>query len=484
MNLTAQPAWHQLQRLAESIQSSSIQAIGSNQLRLDSVGLNFDFQRQLISQEVIQSLVNLATDCKLSEKIQALFSGAAVNFTENRPALHTALRNRGNNSIHVKQHDIVPDIMAELEKTQRISEAIRSKQWFGYTGKAITDVVNIGIGGSDLGPKTIVEALKKDLSNTFNTHFLSNLDSTEFNELSYHLDPETTLFIVTSKSFTTFETIENAKLAREWVGDAWSKQFIAVTARPTQAIEFGIDEKNILKFWDWIGGRYSLWSAVGLPIAIAHGMDQFNDLLEGAYLLDQHFLNAPFEQNIPVMMALLGIWAINFLDAQTHAVLPYSYRLRYLPQHIQQLDMESNGKSVIQNNVPVEYKTGPIVWGTHAINGQHSFFQLFHQGTHTVPMDFLFFNDIDAHVKANMLGQYDTLTYGLRDRIDGNEVENHGGHPINLISLDHTAKSIGALIAAYEHKIITQAFIWDINPFDQLGVELAKKQIRKLYPTN
>lgn len=473
----------------------------------------FDYSKNRITEETLPLLLKLAEEAKLKEAISGMFSGQKINNTEDRAVLHVALRNRANTPILVDGENVMPAVNEVLEQMRTFSEAIRSGEWKGYTGKAITDVVNIGIGGSDLGPKMVVEALKPYTNPTLNSHFVSNVDGTDIAETLKGLNPETTLFLIASKTFTTQETMTNANTAKDWflkkAGEetAVAKHFAALSTNTEKVTEFGIDPANMFQFWDWVGGRYSLWSAIGLSIAIAIGMDNFEDLLSGAHEADTHFSTAPFEQNIPVIMALLGIWYNNFFGAQTHAILPYDQYLTYFSAYFQQGDMESNGKSVTKDGQPVDFNTGPIIWGQPGTNGQHAFYQLIHQGTKLIPCDFLAAaqsqNPIgDHHPKllSNYFAQTEALMKGrtteevraelLKDGLRGEELDLisaaktfKGNRPTNsFLYKKLTPQTLGTLIAFYEHKIFTQGVIWNINSFDQMGVELGKLLAKNILP--
>jgi glucose-6-phosphate isomerase len=442
-----------------------------------------------------------------------MFSGQRINSTENRAVLHTALRNRSNDPVFVDGRDVMPDVKRVLEGMRRFSTAVRSGEWRGYTGLAIRDVVNIGIGGSDLGPKMVCEALKAYARPDLRVHFVSNVDSTDLIETLKGLNPETTLFLVASKTFTTQETMTNARSARAWFLSAAkdeaaiAKHFAAMSTNTAAVASFGIDTRNMFEFWDWVGGRYSLWSAIGLSIAIYLGMDTFEELLGGAHALDQHFRSTPFEQNLPVILGLLGIWYNNFFEAQSHAILPYDQYLVHFPAYFQQGDMESNGKRVTQQGETVDYATGPVIWGQPGTNGQHAFYQLIHQGTRLIPCDFLAAaqsqNPLGEHhpiLLSNYLAQTEALMKGKTaeevraeleaDGLSAAQIKTllpakvfPGNRPTNSILYPRlTPHTLGALIALYEHKIFTQGIIWEINSFDQWGVELGKQLAKKILP--
>ena len=471
-----------------------------------------DYSKNRIDDTTIALLVQLAKECKLDEAIKAMFSGDIINQTEGRPVLHIALRNQSEKSILVDGKNVMPDVNKVLAKMEKFSESIISGEWKGHTGKAITDVVNIGIGGSDLGPVMVTEALKA-YKNHLNLHFVSNIDGTHIVETLKTLDPETTLFLVASKTFTTQETMTNANTAREWFLNsgadtaAIAKHFAALSTNAKDVSAFGIDTENMFEFWDWVGGRYSLWSAIGLPIALSIGFDNFKQLLAGAHAADNHFETTPFESNVPVIMALVGIWYINFFDAETQAILPYDQYMHRFAAYFQQGDMESNGKHVDRNGEEITYETGPIIWGEPGTNGQHAFYQLIHQGTRLVPCDFIApaqsLNPIGDHhpiLLSNFFAQTEALMNGktldqVNDELqkDGKSQEEmakiapfkvfEGNRPTNSILLKRvTPYSLGSLIAIYEHKIFVQGIIWNIFSFDQWGVELGKQLAKSILP--
>jgi len=442
-----------------------------------------------------------------------MFNGEKINLTEDLAVLHTALRNRSNRPILVDGKDVMPEVNQVLAKMRSFSEAVRSGTWKGYSGKAISDVVNIGIGGSDLGPKMVTEALKPYGKQDLKIHFVSNIDSTDMVETLKTLNPETALFLVASKTFTTQETMTNAYSARTWFlasardEAAIAKHFVAMSTNAEEVSKFGIDTKNMFEFWDWVGGRYSLWSAIGLSICLFIGMDRFEELLSGAYKMDEYFRTAPFEQNIPVIMGLLGIWYNNFFGAQSHAILPYDQYLLHFPVYFQQGDMESNGKSVTLDGAWVDYSTGPVIWGQPGTNGQHAFYQLIHQGTKMIPCDFLAAsqsqNPLGEHqaiLISNFLAQTEALMKGktpeearaelVAEGYRGAQLERlvaaktfTGNKPTNSFLYPKlTPEILGSLIAMYEHKIFTQGVIWNINSFDQMGVELGKQLAKKILP--
>lgn len=468
--------------------------------------LKLDYSKNRITNDTLKLLFDLARECDLKAKITAMFEGEKINTTENRAVLHTALRNRANSSVKVDGIDIMPNVRKVLQKMQKFSDSLRTGSWLGYTNQIITDVVNIGIGGSDLGALMVCKALKNFGYPRLNMHFVSNVDGIELQGVLQKVHPETTLFIVASKTFSTQETLTNAFTARKWFLDYAlnekyiAKHFVAVSTNKEAVREFGIDLENMFEFWNWVGGRYSLWSAIGLPIMIYLGKENFLSLLEGAYLMDKHFCNAPFEKNMPVIMALVGIWYINFFGAGSHIIAPYDSVLRYLPKFIQQLDMESNGKQVRKDGERVDYDTGPIIWGDTGINAQHAFFQLLHQGTHLSPIDLIaslskrgslpehheiLLSNVFAQAEAFMCGKTlkESQAEMFNEGFSEDEIQRFAPHrvfsgnrPSNILLLDEICpRSIGSLVALYEHKIFVQGIIWDINSFDQWGVELGKE---------
>ena len=470
----------------------------------------FDYSKNRINEQTLPLLINLANQQGLKEKTQAMFAGEKINTTENRAVLHIALRNRDNKPIYVDGVDVMPEINRVLIQMREFCHKVRSGEWKGYTGKAITDVVNIGIGGSGLGPKMVSMTLTPYSSENLKVHYVSNVDQTNLVEVLQKINPETTLFIVASKVFSTQETMMNAKSAKNWFLDhakdpaAVAKHFVAISTHAENVAKFGIDTANMFEFWDWVGGRYSLWSAVGLSIALYIGMDNFEDLLQGAFEADQHFLNTPFEQNIPVIMGLLGVWYNNFFDADSHVLLPYDQSMRYFADYFQQGDMESNGKSVDMQGNKVDYSTGPIIWGQPGTNGQHAFFQLIHQGTKLIPCDFLAAANSHYHLPehhdiliSNFLAQTQALMQGktideVKAELSPKEREDtvlvtskvfDGNKPTNSFLFEKmTPKTLGTLLAFYEHKIFVQGVIWNINPFDQMGVELGKVLANVILP--
>ena len=471
-----------------------------------------DYSKNRITEETLAKLQDLAKECDLAGAIKSMFSGEKINRTENRAVLHVALRNRSNTPILVDGKDVMPEVNAVLEKMKTFSQAIISGEWKGYTGKAITDVVNIGIGGSDLGPYMVTEALRP-YKNHLNMHFVSNVDGTHIAEVLKKVNPETTLFLVASKTFTTQETMTNAHSARDWflkaAGDEKhvAKHFAALSTNAKAVGEFGIDTANMFEFWDWVGGRYSLWSATGLSIVLSIGFDNFVELLSGAHAMDKHFSTTPAEKNLPVLLALIGIWYNNFFGAETEAILPYDQYMHRFAAYFQQGNMESNGKYVDRNGNVVNYQTGPIIWGEPGTNGQHAFYQLIHQGTKMVPCDFIApaitHNPLSDHhqkLLSNFFAQTEALAFGKSREVVEQEYRDQGkdpatldyvvpfkvfegNRPTNSILLrEITPFSLGALIALYEHKIFTQGVILNIFTFDQWGVELGKQLANRILP--
>lgn len=498
--------WQKLQQHSESWQNKNLmQLFADDNMRaarftVSAAGVDFDFSKNHIDTETLSLLCEVAEQAKLPSAIQRLFKGEPVNNTEDRPALHNALRHTG--APELEQHG---EVAATLSKMEALINQVHSGEWLGFKDTRITDVVNIGIGGSDLGPRMVTKALTPYHTGDVNVHFVANVDGCEISDLLQRLSPASTLFIVASKSFSTQETLENALSARAWMlanectQSNLAKHFVAISSKVDKAVEFGIAAENVYPIWDWVGGRYSLWSAIGLPIAMAVGMEHFNALRAGAEAMDKHYAEAPLAENIPVIMGLLMFWYSEFRGASTQAILPYAHHLQLLPAYLQQLEMESNGKSVTRQGDKVAYNTGAIVWGTEGTNGQHSFHQLLHQGTHTIPIDFittfkghsplqhqhrLLFANCVAQSQALLTGRdlqtsMDELkTQGLSDT-EVAELAPHKVHPGNRPSSTFTLErltpnTLGALVAAYEHKVFTLAVLLDINPFDQWGVELGK----------
>jgi glucose-6-phosphate isomerase len=519
MNPTKTKAWSDLEQHYLEMQQTNIKTLfaeDSNRFEHFSKQFNndilCDFSKNIINQCTLKKLTALATEVDLPAAINAMVSGEKINKTENRAVLHTALRNRSNTPVMVDGKDVMPGINAVLKQMEAFTNEIISGRWKGYTGKAITDVVNIGIGGSDLGPYMVTEALKP-YKNHLNMHFVSNVDGTHVAETLKSLNPETTLFLVASKTFTTQETMTNAHSARTWFLESAENEahiavhFAALSTNAGAVQAFGIDTKNMFEFWDWVGGRYSLWSAIGLSIALSIGYDNFEALLTGAHEMDNHFVNTPLEDNIPVILALIGIWYNNFFGAESEAILPYDQYMHRFAAYFQQGNMESNGKSVDRDGNPVDYQTGPIIWGEPGTNGQHAFYQLIHQGTKLIPCDFIApaqsHNPIsDHHVKlmSNFFAQTEALAFGKSKQTVIDELADSGmtteaiqtlaefktftgNNPTNSILFKQlTPKTLGSLLAMYEHKIFTQGVIWNIFSFDQWGVELGKQLANKILP--
>ncbi len=471
-----------------------------------------DYSKNRIDEETIALLLQCAKECRLNDAIKAMFTGDKINMTEGRQVLHTALRNQSNTPVYADGKDVMPEVNAVLKHMEEFSNAVISGAWKGYTGKAITDVVNIGIGGSDLGPVMVTEGLKA-YKNQLNLHFVSNVDGTHIAEALKLVDPETTLFLIASKTFTTQETMANAHSARDWFLAAGAKEadvakhFAALSTNGKAVAEFGIDTKNMFEFWDWVGGRYSLWSAIGLSISLSIGFHNFRELLAGAHAMDNHFKDTELDANIPVILALVGIWYNNFFDAQTQAILPYDQYLHRFAAYFQQGDMESNGKHVDRNGKDVDYETGPIIWGEPGTNGQHAFYQLIHQGTKLIPCDFIApaqsHNPLGEHhtlLLSNFFAQTEALMNGKTLEVVIDELKAagktqeeidqiapfkvfDGNRPTNsLLVKKITPRSLGSLIAMYEHKIFVQGIMWNIYSFDQWGVELGKQLAGKILP--
>lgn len=518
LDVTQLASWKALQEHRKAMQNFRMRDAFAadpqrfSQFSLSSSGLFLDYSKNLITEQTRDLLVNLAREAGLEGAIHTLFDGAYVNSSEHRPALHTALRRPVGDSVRIDGQDIMPEVHRVLNQMTQLVTRIHNGLWRGYTKKPITDVVNIGIGGSFLGPQLVSEALVPFTQRGVRCHYLANIDGSEFREVTSKLAADTTLFIVSSKSFGTLETLKNAQAARAWClaqgcpEPELHKHFIAVSSNVKVAVEFGIAEENIFPMWDWVGGRYSLWSAIGLPIALAIGMSNFKDLLAGAYAMDQHFTSAPFEENMPVLLGLLGVWYGNFWGATSHAILPYDHHLRNFVKHLQQLDMESNGKSVRQDGSPVSLETGPVIWGGVGCNGQHAYHQLLHQGTQLIPGDFIVpvvsHNPVADHQQwlyANCLSQSQALMLGktreeaeaeLREKGLGEaeiaKLAPHkvipGNRPSNTLVLERISpRRLGALVALYEHKVFVQSVIWGINCFDQWGVELGKELGKDVY---
>jgi glucose-6-phosphate isomerase len=512
-------AYRKLKSHHKTISKQSIPALfAADPKRASKFSLRFqdilvDFSKNRINGRTLSYLIDLANECRLSESINKMFVGEAINATENRAVLHTALRNRSNEPVYVDGKDVMPEINKVLEQMRTFSEALRSGEWKGYTGKKITDIVNIGIGGSDLGPVMVTEALKPYGKKGLKVHFVSNVDGTHIAETLKTVNPATTLFMVASKTFTTQETMANAHSARNWflthAGDQEhiKKHFVAISTNEKGVAEFGIDTKNMFEFWDWVGGRYSLWSAIGLSIACYIGFSNFEQLLTGAHDIDQHFRHSTLRKNIPVILGLLGVWYNNFYGAESHAILPYDQYMHRFAAYFQQGDMESNGKSVNRSGEKVNYQTGPVIWGEPGTNGQHAFYQLIHQGTKLIPCDFMApansHNPLGDHHKmllSNFFAQTEALMNGksieeaTAELIKAGKSQEEidflvpfkvfeGNRPTNSFLFKKlTPKVLGSLIAIYEHKIFVQGVIWNIFSFDQWGVELGKQLANKIYP--
>lgn len=516
--LTATTAWKALESHAGTVAGLHMRdlfAKDSGRFRAFSIslpGMLLDYAKNRVTADTMALLINLARQAGVEEWRERMFLGQAVNTSEDRPALHVALRNRSGGPVMVGGNDVMPMVNRVLAGMREFTGRVISGAWKGATGKAVADVVSIGIGGSHLGPEMVCEALTPYRKPGPGIHFVANLDGADIALTLDGLDPATTLFIVSSKTFTTPETITNAATARAWLAgalgeDTVASHFVAVTANPGAAAGFGIDSTNTFETWDWVGGRYSLWSAIGLPIALAAGMDAFEELLDGAHAMDEHFRSAPFESNMPVVMALLGVWNSGFLGAGSHAVLPYDHHLRGLPAYLQQADMESSGKSTTRGGQPVDYRTGPVLFGAPGTPAQHSFFQLLHQGTRPVPADFIAAARSPAPVGghhpmllANFFAQTEALMKGRTEDqaragleaagLPPRDLENllphkvfEGNRPTNSILVERfDPRTLGMLIALYEHKIFVQGVIWDINSFDQWGVELGKELAASILP--
>ncbi len=511
------PAYKKLQEHYEKIKSLHMRRLFSvdpsrfENLSLTCGDLLLDYSKNRITDQTLTLLCELAQEANLEEWRERMFEGEKINNTENRAVLHTALRNRSDKPVCVDGKDVMPGIRDVLDRMATFSEKVRSGQWTGYTGKPVWDVVNIGIGGSDLGPKMVYQSLKPYCHKHLRVRYVSNVDGAHIEEVLEQLHPETTLFIVSSKTFTTQETLTNAHIARDWLVShtqdetVVKKHFVAVSTNKEAVSEFGIDADYMFEFWNWVGGRYSLWSAIGLSIMLAVGKDHFTEMLEGAHEMDNHFREAPLEKNMPVILALLGVWYNNFFGAESHGILPYDDYLRSLPQYLEQADMESNGKSVDRYGRKVDYSTGPIIWGTSGINGQHAFYQSLHQGTRMVPADFIvsmlthsvyqeqhniMFSNALAQTEALMRGRNidetraDIMASGVdldtvADRIHHMVFE--GNHPSNTLLIKQLSpRTLGMTLAMYEHKIFVQGIIWGLNSFDQWGVELGKQLAKQV----
>ena len=518
-NLTPSSSEQQLQTHFRQLSDKSILELFNNDpSRFDQFSLKWndflvDYSKNLITEESIQLLLALANEKGVPGAIEAMFSGEKINFTEDRAVLHTALRNRSGSAVLVDGEDVMPSVLKELEKMKIFCGRVHAKEWLGYTGKPIKSIVNIGIGGSDLGPVMVTEALKPYWVEGIESYFVSNVDGTHIAETLKKINPETTLFLIASKTFTTQETMTNAHSARTWLTEALGAEkavanhFVALSTNAQAVTEFGINPENMFIFWDWVGGRYSLWSAIGLSIALTIGYKNFEDLLVGAYEMDEHFRTTEFDKNIPVLLALIGVWYNNYFGYETEAILPYDQYMHRFAAYFQQGNMESNGKSVDKEGEAIGYQTGPIVWGEPGTNGQHAFYQLIHQGTKVIPCDFIApaisHNPIgDHHTKlmSNFFAQTEALMKGKTAEEAENEMRTagidettlkklvpfktfEGNRPTNSILVKKiTPKTLGSIIALYEHKIFVQGIIWNINSFDQWGVELGKQLANKILP--
>lgn len=508
-SLTERPAWKALEQHYQAIQNLHMRQLFADdpqrgeRFTAEAAGIYLDYSKNRITDETCRLLVQLAEECDLRKRIDAMFSGEHINSTERRAVLHTALRAPEGEQVIVDGIDIVPEVHAVLERMAAFTDQLCNGQWKGYTGKRIRNIINIGIGGSDLGPVMAYEALRYYSRRDMNFRFVSNVDGTDFKEATRDISPEETLFIICSKTFTTTETLANAHSARKWILDelvdvrAVRKHFVAVSTNAEKVSNFGIDTANMFGFWDWVGGRYSMESAIGLSTMIAIGPDNFRAMLAGFHAMDQHFRTAPFDKNLPVLIGLLGIWYNNFFNSQTIAVLPYDQYLKRFPAYLQQLTMESNGKQVTINGACVNYQTSPIVWGEPGTNGQHSFYQLIHQGTRLVPCDFIGFcqtlNPLDNHhdmLMANLFAQTEALAFGkTREEVKAEGTPDRlaphrcfaGNRPTNTILVERlTPYTLGTLVALYEHSVFTQGAIWNIDSFDQWGVELGKALAQRI----
>ena len=509
--LRERSAWKALEEHYQKVRSMNLRSVFNNDPQrgeryvIDDAGIYLDYSKNLITDETIQLLLKLSEECGLKDHIDAMFSGKKINITENRAVLHIALRASEKDKILLDGVDVVPEVHAVLNRMAAFSEKIRDGRWHGYSNKPIKNVINIGIGGSDLGPVMAYEALKHYSKRELTFRFISNQDGTDFKEATSDLDPEETLFIVSSKTFTTLETMTNAQSARAWIlnsllsEEAIAHHFVAVSTNTAEVAKFGIDTNNMFNFWDWVGGRYSMDSSIGLSTMIAIGPENFRAMLAGFHAMDEHFRSAPFSKNLPVIMGLLTVWYNNFFGAQTIAVLPYDQYLKRFPAYLQQLTMESNGKQITTDGKRVDYETGPIYWGEPGTNGQHSFYQLIHQGTKLIPCDFIGFcktlNPLDNHhdlLMANVFAQAEALAFGKSEE----EVKKEGtpdwlvphrtfegNRPSNTLLMEKlTPETLGRLVALYEHSVFTQGVIWNIDSFDQWGVELGKMLAKRISP--
>ncbi|MAD16412.1 MAG: glucose-6-phosphate isomerase [Alteromonadaceae bacterium] len=510
--LTDTPTWQTLASLAEDVKQQHMRdwfasdTSRASKYQQTACGIELDFSKNLITDDVLKALFALADESQVSQKRDAMFKGDIINHTEKRAVLHTALRNFSGEPVYVDGQDVMPEVLACQDKIKNFVASIHSGERKGYTGKALKQIVSIGIGGSFLGPKIMSEALKPYWFDGVKVHFVANVDGCHIQDVLASLDHEETLVVMSSKSFTTQETLQNTLTAKDWFLNAGgtqqdiAKHFIAVSSNIKAATDFGMAEDNIFPMWDWVGGRYSLWSAIGLPIALTLGYDNYRQLLEGAFEMDEHFKTAPAEQNLPMLTALLGVWYINFFGAQSHVLLPYYHYLRGFPAYVQQLDMESNGKNISGDTTAVDYATGPIIWGSEGTNGQHSFHQLIHQGTLLIPADFMLplnvpkqDNTHHAMLASNCFGQTQALMQGKTfdecyadlegkglDEAERVKLATHktmpGNKPSNTLLFEQMdPKTLGSLVAMYEHKVFVQGAIWGVNSFDQWGVELGKK---------
>jgi glucose-6-phosphate isomerase len=512
------PEWQSLTRHYSDLKYVSMReqfVLDSERVHHFSVSsgdLFLDYSKNRVTRETMEKLIALANAVDMPNWIERMFSGEQINNTEGRAVLHVALRNRSNTPIMVDGKDVMPDVNRVLDQMKSFCEKVHSGEWLGFSGKRITDIVNIGIGGSDLGPAMICDALEPYGVEGMSVHFVSNVDGTDLSTTLEKLNPETTLFVVASKTFTTQETLTNAQSARAWFLKSASqedvaKHFAAVSTNADAVSAFGIDTANMFEIWDWVGGRYSLWSAIGLPIALYVGYDNFERLLDGGHEMDNHFRTTPLEENMPVIMGMLGVWYINFFGAQTHAIVPYDHSLARFPSHMQQLDMESNGKVTNRQGARLSYKTGPVIWGTPGTNGQHAYFQLIHQGTQLIPVDFVL--PVNSHypecdhqsiLLANGLAQAEALMRGktaeevraelVEEGYEGKALEAllphkvfPGNRPSNTLLFPKlTPEMLGQLVALYEHKVFVQGTVWNINSFDQWGVELGKQLAKAILP--
>ncbi|NWF76301.1 MAG: glucose-6-phosphate isomerase [Nitrospirae bacterium] len=519
INPTTTKAWKKLQVHYRTMKNRSMRDMFLiDPRRFDKFHITFedmtvDYSKNIVTEKTMNLLLDLAYECRVKDAVEKMFSGDKINETEGRAVLHIALRNRSNTPIYVDGKNIMHEVNTVLEQMKSFSASIINGEWKGFTGKPVSDIVNIGIGGSDLGPLMVTETLKPYWKPHLHTHFVSNIDGTHITQTLNKLSPETTLFMIASKTFTTQETMTNAHTARKWFLDSAKDEsfiknhFVAISTNEKEVIKFGIDKKNIFRFWDWVGGRYSLWSAIGLSIACTIGFDNFVELLDGAHSMDNHFRNTPFEKNIPVILALIGIWYNNFFNAETEAILPYDQYMHRFPAYFQQGNMESNGKSVDREGNEVTYQTGPVIWGEPGTNGQHAFYQLIHQGTKLIPCDFIIpaisHNPVGEHhliLLSNFFAQTEALMKGktreeVFDELKAAGMDDEGikmllpfkvfkgNRPTNSILVRKiTPRTLGSLIAMYEHKIFVQGIIWNIFSFDQWGVELGKQLAKKILP--